>query len=247
VARANVKENPAPVEVADAPDDSATTLGTPVEVGFDGKAEALRAAAMADWQAKQNPGEWVRLGNGAIVRAQPGIAPHYDINEEERKEANMLGRMAEMILPRYRKPAFLAQDGSLLGYRYRWLVFKSLDPKDSRPAETANLHRGNKIRYVEVPEIDDDCPFAVYTEHPAGDRSYVTHMSLILAEILDPRLAYMHFRAMEDKALDRLKSAPRDVSQSPSLGQVEGHNLITSVPGRAGMNFTGPQATRQGG
>jgi hypothetical protein len=223
-------------------------MGTPVDSVPDPKAEAIQRAAMADWQARQYPGEYVRLANGAVVRVQPGIAPHYDINEEERKEANMLGRTAELISREYRKPDYLSApnqmgERELLGYRYRWMVFKSLDPKDGRAAETANLHRGRRIRYVEVPEIDDACPFAVYTEHPAGDRVYVTYMSMILVEVLDPRLAYMHFKAVTDKALDRLRTAPRDIPNSPSLGE----QLVTAVPGKAGINFTGPQATRAGG
>lgn len=228
-----VTENPPPV-LAESDTSAQTDLGYQVETQIDHRAESVRRASLADWQARQSPGEYMRLGNGAVVKVQPGIAPHYDTNAEERKEAEMLGRCDELIHERFRKGPFIAGDGSKLGERYRWLVFKSLDPKDNRPAETANWHKGSRIRYVEADEIDTNCSFAVYTEHPAGDRTYVTHMSMILAEILDPRIAYMRGKAMEDKALDRLKAAPRDVPNSATLGD----GLVTSVPGKGGTKYT---------
>jgi hypothetical protein len=221
-----------------------TNIGYDYEVSVDPRRESIQKAAYTDWQIRQNPGEWLRLANGAAVRVQPGIMPGY---ETKPLEAEMLGHPGgEWFVENQRllmkkessmlvetKPPFFNKYGELVGPRYAWRVFNGLDPRDYRTAETKNLHRGNKIRYVETSEIDPHCSFAVHTEHPAGDTKYVTHMSMILVEILDPMLAYKMHKQYEDKAIQRAMNAPIDIAGSPSLGD----GLITSVPGKFGTKL----------
>lgn len=233
-----------------------TPIGYRTETFEDPRAKAINEAARRDYFVRQNPGEWVRLGNGAAVRAQPGMMPSYDITPKETKmlghpggvwivESNrlMMVPQTSMILKHALKPPYYDQYGELIGPRYAWRIYNTLDPKDSRTAETKQLHRmKNKIRYVEVNEIDKDCPFAVFVELPAGDTAYVQYFSQILCEILDVNLAYTMHKQGLDRAVERSRSAPRDIAQSPSLGD----GLVTSVPGKFGTNLE-VKEIRQGG
>jgi hypothetical protein len=230
-------------------------MGYSFETQADPRREAVEAAARRDHLARQNPDEYVRMANGNVVRVQPGVAPSYRIVSEE---ADMLGhpggewyidkddnrlrmhRGTTMLLDT--KPPFYDKYGQFIGPRYAWRVHNSLDPKDSRPAITRNLHQGGRIRYVERGEVDKNCEFAVYTPVPAGETAYVGYFSQILCEILDPRLAYEMHKRGEDRALDRSRNASRDIAQSPSLGE----GLVTAIPGKGGMNLS-VSDTRQGG
>lgn len=214
-------------------------IGVEAEAMFDPVRESAQKAAMTDWQVRQNPAEWTRLANGAAVRIQPGVMPSYI---EGSPEADMMSKPVQMISPEYRKPDYVGRDGRLVGHRYQWRVFKTIDAKDMRPQLTSNLHRSGRIRYVETYEIDKQCPFAVYTEHTTGENKYVSHMSMILCEVMDPRLAYDTFKRHEDIALQRAMSASRDIPNSPSLGD----GLTTASPGKFGINLSVGE-TRTGG
>ena len=233
----------------------APSIGYVSEAFKDPRLESIQSAARRDWEVRQNPDEWVRLANGAAVRVQPGLMPSYEITP---KETKMLGHPGgfwvvedrklmmvpgtNMIRKDALKPPYYDQYGQLIGPRYCWRIYNSLDPKDMRTAETRQLHRGKKIRYVEVSEIDRDCPFAVYTELPAGDTAYVQYFSQILCEVLDPELAYKMHKQPEDRAIQTAKRAPLDIANSPSLGE----GLVTSIPGRVGMNLNVTE-TKTGG
>lgn len=163
---------------------------TVTERKIDPVKESAQRAAMRDHTRRMQPGQWVPLPNGESVRVQAQVGFKYP----GQKENKMLGRPSEMLISP--KPDFESGD------RYQWRVRTSADPRDTRPAETANLHRGGRIRYIETDEIDESCEFAVYQEYATPNNKYVTWQSMILCEIVDEQISYDTYRYPVDKALD---------------------------------------------
>lgn len=167
--------------------------------------EALQKAAMIDHQRRLEPGQWVPLGNGESVRVQGNIGMMYPGEDA----GAMLARPQDMLIDP--KPDFVS------GPRYQWRVRTSADPKDDRPAETANRHRSNRIRYVETKEVDQNSQIAVYTEYATANNCYVTYRSLILCEILDEKLAYQTYKGWEDLGLSRVMHLEEEVLSHPDV------------------------------
>lgn len=165
--------------------------------------EALQHAAMLDHQRRIEPGQWIQLPNGEAVKMSGFVGMKYP----GETAAEMLSRPQDMLLnpmPRYSS-----------GPRYTWKVRTSADARDGRPAETANLHRGGRIRYVETNEIDPNSPIAVYTEYATANNVYVTWQTLILCEILDETLSYQQSKAWEDLSVSRVMNLESEVLAHP--------------------------------
>lgn len=199
-------------------------LGSAYEPVYNAARETAHKVALQEWQIKQDPGAYVRLANGAAVRIQPGIAPGYP----GEKAGKMLGNPEGMLLNP--KPPFTC------GPRYQWRVRTSVDPRDNRPAETANLSRAHKIRFIEESEINPDCPYAVYTELSG----MVTYQSQVLCEIMDPNIAYEGYKAWEDLALYRQRGIVQQLPTTPTVMSESGSMMPTHVPGKTGVRFHEP-------
>jgi hypothetical protein len=94
-------------------------------------------------------------------------------------------------------------------------VRTSAEPRDTRPNDTANLHRTGRIRYVEMDELDPDCDFAVVQEFVTQNNRYVTWQSMILCEILDEQVSYDTYRYPIDKGLDNVSNLEASVQGFP--------------------------------
>lgn len=205
---------------------------------FDPEREALQRAALKDHARRSAPGEFIPLGNGEFVRVQHNVSLSYP----GEKAYAMLGKPENMLIAP--KPPFrfgtLPNGLPREGPRYKWYVRTSIDPRDDRPAETANLHRSQRIRYVEVSEVDKNSEIAVYTEFATANNTYVTYRSLILAEIMSERLSYETKPAWEDLAIARVSSLPNERLTEPGthIGNVDRPKAETRVS---------VKDTRQGG
>jgi hypothetical protein len=205
---------------------------------FDPQREAAQRAALRDHARRQAPGEFIPLGNGEFVRVQHNV----NLSYPGEKAYAMLGEPEKMLIKA--KPPFqfgvLPNGKPREGPRYKWFVRTSIDPRDDRPAETANLHRSQRIRYVEVSEVDKNSPIAVYTEFATANNTYVTYRSLILAEIMSERLSYESKPAWEDLAIARVSSLPNERLTEPGthIGNADRPKAETRVS---------VKDTRQGG
>lgn len=183
---------------------------TATERRIDPQRESLQRALQIDHARRAEPGAWVGLPNGEAVRVQGAVGMKYP----GEKASDMLARPRDMMLnPR---PDFYDQHGRKISDRYQWRVRTSADPKDNRPAETANFHRAGRIRYVETSEVDSRCEFAVYTEYATTNNKYVTYQTLILCEIVDERLGYQTYKGWEDWAINRVTNIEQMVRAEPN-------------------------------
>ena len=183
---------------------------------IDAHRAALQRAAQADHARRMDPASWTPLPNGEFVRNRASIG----FKHPGQKVVDMMTRPADMILREYRKPEFTRYDENLrkdvqCGHRYVWMVRIEPSKEQRRDAETSNLHRGGRIRYVETKEINPDCDFAVYTPYATVNNEYVTHAEFILCEIQDPQLAYDMGPAWVDYALSRVQELPDVVRGEP--------------------------------
>lgn len=165
--------------------------------------DSLQRKVQIDHTRRSEPGAWVNLPNGEAVRVQGAVGMKYP----GEKATDMLARPQDMMLNP--KPAFRN------GPRYQWRVRTSSSAADNRPAETANLHRAQRIRYVETNELDPACEFAVYTEYATPNNTYVTYQTLILCEIMDERLAYQTYKGWEDWAIHKVTNIEAETRSQP--------------------------------
>lgn len=195
-----------------------------VERKFNPEKEAIQKAAMRDYTARMQPGQWVPLANGEQVRVSGYVGMKYP----GEKVDHMLGRPQDMLLNP--KPDYHG------GHRYIWRVRTSPDARDIRPAETAALHRAQRIRYVEVQEVNPDSEIALYTPFTTTDGVYVTWQTNILCEIMDQRLAYEMYKGWEDLGIQRVMDLNENVYAEPGthLGNKTGTKVEISNIKRGG-------------
>jgi len=235
-----------------------------VETLFDPGREALARAAALDYQVRQNPAEWTRLPNGNAVRIQPGMPFKYPGDETHPmldhpagiwNDAQVVKGLAPWRLMRDEnnettsmlaspKPPYLFE--GIPSPRYGWFVRTPAVKDDRRPAETAREHGRGRIRYIEVAELDRQCPFAMYEEYATPNNVYVTTGSMILAEIMDPRLSYQKYKGWDDQAIERVRTVDRTVQTSPSV-MTDAGPVSTHIPGKTVMESTGPSDSKRGG
>lgn len=246
-------KNPQAVE-SDTPD---------FERGFDPQREELKRKQQLDWLARQNPGEWVDLPNGERVKVQPGMPfkypgdethPMFDHpggiwNTKEVVERGAQWHLAHdsngdttSILAQP-KPPFVF--GGIDSHRYGWFVRTPAVRDDRRPAETASLHRQERIRYIETSEVDKHSPIAIYEEHATPNNTYVTSGTMILAEIMDPKLSYQKYKGWDDLAIRRVMTIPETIASSSSVLTDSGP-VPTHVPGKTVAEVDGPRDSRRG-
>ena len=229
-----VEASKTPTHDTVAPKSAAAPAGLEVaERKVDATREAVQRAAMLDHARRMEPGQWTPLPNGEQVRVQGAVGMKYP----GEKATDMLARPRDMLYSP--KADFYTPNGQKIGDRYQWRVRTSVEAKDNRPAETANLHRAQRIRYVETSEIDPRSEISVYTEYATANNVYVTYMSLILCEILDERLAYQTYKGWEDRAIARVVNFEDTVRGERELG-------ATRIEGKTEVDVT-IKDTRRGG
>lgn len=193
---------------------------------------AAQRAAVLDYQRRQDPRSWTPLPNGEMIRVQGAVAPDYPGEVASLMLANPRGMLSRP------NPDYEAITGgvSRIFPRYVWRVYKAINPADNRPAETSNLHRGNRIRYVETAEIDPDCEYAVYTEYATASNKYVSYNTMILCEILDPKLVYQKMKGWEDQGIARASQLQDTVRGERG----------TRIPNVTEVDVIGPQKSQRG-
>lgn len=221
-------ENP-PGPGVNTPDDGESDLTEGLIVSErrnDPEREAIRRAAAIDHARRMEPGAWMPLPNGEAIRVQGMMMPSYPGEDATMMLAWPRGMLLEP------KPDYGTVTGGVrrIFPRYSWRIRVSTAKDDLRPAETANLHRGDRIRYVETSEIDDRCEFAVYTALPVGQNEYVTFGSMILCEILDPKLVYQKFQGWEDVGIGRAADLQSTVRAEPDTHVEDVTEIVVAGP-----------------
>jgi hypothetical protein len=182
--------------------------------------ESAQKAAMKQYQRSMQPGQWIGLPNGEAVRVQSHVGFRYP----GQKESKMLGTPGVLPITLDANGNRVGPTEPLLldpkpdfdnGDRYQWRVRTSADSRDTRPAETSQLHRAGRIRYVETEELNPNCDFAVVHELSTPNNSYVTWQSMILCEILDEQLAYDAYQYPVDKGLHNVSNLEASVMGEP--------------------------------
>lgn len=226
---------------------------------FDPHREAIKRAQEKDYLRRQNPDQWVGLPNGESVLIQPGTTFMYPGDKTHpmldhpgglwRRIGGQWNLMSDengdtTSILNHPKPPF--DFGGVDSPRYAWFVRMPAVKDDHRPAETAQLHRGERIRYIEVAEVDKHSPIAIFEEYATPNNVYVTSGTMICAEILDPKLSYQKYKGWDDMAIQRVMSIPETVGSSPSVVTDAGP-LMTHVRNKTVTVVDGPKEVRTGG
>lgn len=209
--------------------------GTVAETQYNPIHYAEQRAAMKDWERKRpGTGTIVPLPNSEFVRVQQAMPGAWYPGEQSNR---MLGDPSIILLKP--KPPWDARMP-----RYVWFVREDTVKTGGTPrhAQTNAYERSGRIRYVEEREINAAHPDAVYEIYEIGGgaapdgttrpmRRLVTSGSLILAEILDPKLSYGKYKAWDDYAIQRQQNLPASLESVSNFGS----DLVGHIPGRTGL------------
>jgi hypothetical protein len=125
--------------------------------------------------------------------------------------------------------------------RYIWMMREDSVKHGGTPRhnQTNAYERSGRLRYVEEKEINVNHPDAVYEVYvlgggigpdgkPKPEKRLVVSGSMILCEILDPKLSYNKYKAWDDYAISRQMQMPEHLQSTPNFGE----GLIGQIPGK---------------
>lgn len=183
------------------PDPEPPSPGLDYTQTYSSEQKAAQRAALMEWQRRQNPGKYTNLPNGQMIEVRGSVIHKYP----GAKKTILMAKPELIIHKSHRKP-----DHGVDMPRYQWRC--RIDTSTARrDLETANLHRRQIIRYVEMDEIDRDSPYAQIEPYPVpgpGSNVYVIMDTAILCEILDPNQSYEQYRYWMDLAISNVSDLP---------------------------------------
>lgn len=198
-------------------------VGLETEQQWNPTREAVQKAALKDHQRRMNPGQYVPLPNSEFVRVQQAMPGHWYPGE---KTDRMMGNPELILIDA--KPGWHERMP-----RYYWAIREDTVKHGGTPrhALTQHLKRAGRIRYIEESEVNPGSPYAVYEVLQMGETKYVISGSMILCEILDPKLSYQMYKGWDDQALQKQMQVPQSVENATNFDLDIAGTRSGSVPG----------------